>query len=308
MNQSSQNSDYTNHCVYNKNCYMCFDVGYNEDCQYISNFSIYNKNCTDCLAIQHCENSYECTDSKHDTSCSYLYRCDNCYDVHFAYHCKDCSDCFGCRNLHHKRYHIFNTPYSKEDYLEKIQTLTFKDFKTFYDQYVVPHAIQKNLHILLSENSSGDNLENDKDVQFSFTAFGSHDCRYCYDCGDMKIACDVTEPYIGEGHYETHACNKNTKIIGCNKCFENTNVYYCQYCRNSNHLFGCFGLRNQEYCIFNKQYTKAEYEEVVGQIITHMQTTGERGEYFPSSVSTFGYNETVANEYYPLDKEEALKQ
>ena len=36
--------------------------------------------------------------------------------------------------------------------------------------------------------------------------------------------------------------------------------------------------------------------------------TGEWGEFFPSSLSPFGYNETVASEYFPLSKEEALKQ
>ena len=39
-----------------------------------------------------------------------------------------------------------------------------------------------------------------------------------------------------------------------------------------------------------------------------MQKTGEWGEFFPASISPFGYNETVAQEYFPLSKEEALKQ
>ncbi|MFH1388212.1 MAG: hypothetical protein ABIG88_02825, partial [Patescibacteria group bacterium] len=32
------------------------------------------------------------------------------------------------------------------------------------------------------------------------------------------------------------------------------------------------------------------------------------GEFFPPELSPFGYNETIANEYFPLTKEEALKQ
>ena len=31
-----------------------------------------------------------------------------------------------------------------------------------------------------------------------------------------------------------------------------------------------------------------------------MMITGEWGEFFPSSLSPFGYNETVAQEYFPL--------
>ena len=35
---------------------------------------------------------------------------------------------------------------------------------------------------------------------------------------------------------------------------------------------------------------------------------GEWGEFFPASLSPFGYNETVAQEYYPLSRSEAISQ
>ena len=37
-----------------------------------------------------------------------------------------------------------------------------------------------------------------------------------------------------------------------------------------------------------------------------MMQVGEFGEFFPTSISPFGYNETVANDYLPLTKEQAL--
>ena len=33
---------------------------------------------------------------------------------------------------------------------------------------------------------------------------------------------------------------------------------------------------------------------------------GEWGEFFPSSLSPFGYNETVAQEYFPMTREEVI--
>ena len=36
-----------------------------------------------------------------------------------------------------------------------------------------------------------------------------------------------------------------------------------------------------------------------------MRSTGEWGQYFPASLSPFAYNETVANDYFPLTKDEA---
>jgi len=73
-------------------------------------------------------------------------------------------------------------------------------------------------------------------------------------------------------------------------------------------MFGCASIRDKQYCILNKQYTREEYEKLVPQIIEKMQADGERGEFLPERISPFGYNETVANEYFPLSKEEAIQK
>ncbi len=44
------------------------------------------------------------------------------------------------------------------------------------------------------------------------------------------------------------------------------------------------------------------------KIIERMRADGEWGEFFPVSISPFGYNETVAQEYFPLKKEQVLLQ
>ena len=69
----------------------------------------------------------------------------------------------------------------------------------------------------------------------------------------------------------------------------------------------------------NKQYSKDEYEELVPKIIEHMKKTPLRspdgsfagyewGEYFPVELSPHAYNETPAQEFFPLTKEEVLKR
>jgi hypothetical protein len=63
------------------------------------------------------------------------------------------------------------------------------------------------------------------------------------------------------------------------------------------------GLKRASYCIFNKQYTKEQYEELAPRIIEHMQKTGEWGEFFPTEIASHAYNETIAPEYFPLAKE-----
>ena len=82
-------------------------------------------------------------------------------------------------------------------------------------------------------------------------------------------------------------------------------MFYCDACQGCKHCFGCVGLTRKEYCVFNKQYTKEAYEEIVPKIIDHMIQTGERGEFFPIELSPFAYNETEAQTYYPLTQTEA---
>jgi len=97
----------------------------------------------------------------------------------------------------------------------------------------------------------------------------------------------------------------NSAFILTGECGTN-DCYYCQHVNDCNFCFGCTAIKHKKYCILNKQYSKEEYEKLVGQIITKMEKAGERGENFPVKNSTFGYNETVAQTFHPLTKEEAL--
>ena len=60
--------------------------------------------------------------------------------------------------------------------------------------------------------------------------------------------------------------------------------------------------------IFNKKYSKEEYEKFVPKIIEHMKQTGQFGEFFPGQMAYYGYNETIAQDYFPLSKEQALAE
>jgi hypothetical protein len=84
--------------------------------------------------------------------------------------------------------------------------------------------------------------------------------------------------------------------------------YSYQCCQNVHHLFGCIWIRNKKYCIFNKQYSKEEYEALVPKIISHMKKTWERWEFLDASISPFAYNETVASEYYPISRDESIEK
>ena len=98
------------------------------------------------------------------------------------------------------------------------------------------------------------------------------------------------------------------KTMGAYLSYHNTDCFYLNYCHHCKNCFGCIGLRHKQHCILNTQYSKKEYEELVPKIISHMQKTGEWSEFFPARISPYSYNESTAQDFFPLTKEQAQKQ
>jgi hypothetical protein len=91
-------------------------------------------------------------------------------------------------------------------------------------------------------------------------------------------------------------------------------VFYCshvEYCENCHHLingFGCSAIRKGEYMILNKTYSKEKYYELKEKIITELKNDKTYGQFFPASLAPFAYNETLAHDFFPLTKNEAIKR
>jgi hypothetical protein len=111
--------------------------------------------------------------------------------------------------------------------------------------------------------------------------------------------------------YESQCCGHSIQSLSfcCDSWDGVHDLLYCYQCvLGSNHCFGCVGIQRGGYCILNKQYTKEEYEEMVPRIVAQMQQQGEWGEFFPAAISPYAYNETTAQEYFPLTREEAQER
>jgi CxxC-x17-CxxC domain-containing protein len=138
-------------------------------------------------------------------------------------------------------------------------------------------------------------VKSGEDSKYVFT------CREAIDSYDISFTADIEL-----GYQNVHSVGRN--IMGSHTCINCTDTYYSENCTNCHNIFGCDGLKSAEYCILNKQYTKGEYEVLLPKLIEHMRKTNEWGEYFPKEMIPFAYNESVANEYFPLTKEEAIQK
>ncbi len=311
--QFDENSDYTNYAGKNKNCYMIFDSDNNWDCYYSYGITN-NKNCMDCYRVSDCELSYECVDVAGSYGLYYSQDCGNCSESAFLKNCIGCKQCFMCSNLKNKQYYIYNVESTKEEYERLMKSLSQRDelerLLPHWEEFKLKYP-QKYMHGFQNENVSGDYLVNCKNAEDSYDCFRLWDCKYMTRSVDAKDCMDVDEGVDGiELNYESAVTVYNSN--NCKFCVlvltDCNDLEYSIYCNYSSFCFGCFGLQRKKHCILNKQYSEEEYEELVPKIIEHMKSTGEYGEFFPMTMADFGYNESVAMDWFPLTKEEALEK
>jgi hypothetical protein len=313
MNTKSVNCEYSNMTGGSKNCYLVFGCVQDEDCDY--GHIVWNSiNCVDNLYIYKCELCYECIDCVICNKLLYSQECESCVDSLGIYDCRGCSNCIGCVGLRQKSYYIFNQPVNKEEYKEFLEKHPLNDKANITYILNKREELRKKMPARVcfgshNNNVSGDHIYNAHNVQQSFDIKeGGENSRYCYTVKKPIESQDVSFTTGINYSYQILTGGNSSNLIATHLITESNYVYYSDTCYNSKNLFGCFGLRNKEYCILNKQYSKEEYEKLVPQIIENLKKSGEWGNFFPIWMSPFGYNESIANEYMPLTKEQALAQ
>ncbi len=309
----SENCDYNSHMRVSKNCYLCSLTHKVEDCHY-SYWVVDSNDLIDCSSTILSELCYDCVNCEKCFSCVFTQECNNCNDCYFSYQLKSCDHCIGCTNLYQKSYHVFNKKVTKEEYEEIKNKMLNGSYKTWNKNLQKFKEIWENtshrfVHNLNCENVEGDSMTNCRNSFYIFQGLNCEDCYYSASLSDSK---DIYNSYaIGwtasEIVYYSCVVRGCTNIVFSYYVWFSSNLYYCDSCASCHNCFGCIGLKHKKYCILNKQYTKEEYEELVPKIIEHMRKNEEWGK-IPNNFSTFAYNETVANEYFPLTKEEALKR
>ena len=319
------NSDYANNAGNLKNCYLCFDSGSSQDCAYIVD-AFSQKNCFDITGSSNGELCYDSTLIENCYQTFYSINCVKCSEVWFCRDVDGCSNCFGCANLRNKQYYIFNKPYSKEEYSEKIKELALGSFRSFNQAKEQALNLWKSVpYEFMSESSnvnvSGDLIAHSKNALVCYNITDVEDSKFCqhlfrgvsdsYDFTNWGDKCELMYEVFGSGL----GCRNIKFSLDCWP--SDRDIEYCVKCKSASNLFGCVSLSKKSYCIFNKQYEKGEYESLKAKIIEQMKKVSyvdksgnvyNYGEFFPFEFSPFAYNESQAQDYFPLTKETAAQK
>ena len=313
ISNRGENSDYCNWSLDFKDSYMCVSGIESESCSFCY-FTSFSFQCVDCSNLSHCQFCYDCIDGLRLYECISCQDCEDCHSLTACKNCISCNDCIGCVGLYKKQYHVFNQAYSKQDYLafkEKLFPLNRNSVLGVIDkrEQLASKSTFKYYHGHSNDNFIGDYITHCRDVFRSFDISESEEvsfshncprkCQSSYDCcfcPDAELLCEVIS---ASGGY---------KQVSTMYCWDSSNIFYSDHCMSCSHILGSIGLRNKKYCIINKQYSADEYQSLSTKIIEQLKAENIWGEFFPAKHSPFAYNESVANDYFPANKESIEKE
>ncbi len=307
-----ENSDYCTFSVYYKDCYMCVSGVVGENILY-SYFMNESKDCLECSRGFICEQLYECIDSHNLYNSQFCVDCENSADLFMCTDMVSCMNCIGCVGLRHKQYYVFNKPVSEQEY-----KVILKEVKKSWQ--AIQETRQKHIKLLRTvpriyskyksiQRCSGDHIYNSTNAHWSFDVINIENGMYLWNIpqGGREVA---------DMNYSPN-CEKSFNILSAINSHDGVTLWTCwdtpfsQYsieCFYGSNIFGSVGIKHGNNVILNKKYEQEEYQELVKRIKAHMKGTKEWGKFFPVSLTPFAYNETIANDFFPLDEQLAEQE
>lgn len=316
----SVNCDWCDDTWESKNCYLSRSISKSENLLYAYR-AINVKNSIDISHVFDLEQCYDCVYCFNSYELFFSRNSRDCMNSAFLFDCRNCSNCFMCWNLRGKSYCILNVQYTKEEYLEKIKEFNFSSnknlegLKSKYQEILRKEVTHRENFSVKTQDSIGSYMADCKNCHNVFFWESSENCTNCLRGLKSKDCIDLTGNWVMELSGNNSCCTNGYQLKYSIWCDGARYSEYCDECLEIEYCFGCVSLRKKKYCILNKQYTKEEYSQLVEKIKKHMEEMPyidkmgrvyKYGEFLPAEFSPWAYNETIAQEYFPLTKEEAI--
>ncbi len=315
LSNQQENAEYCQDVEQLKNSYIVFDAINGEEILYC--VRVYNcKSCMDSYWIKDSELLYDCTYMFSCYNVRYSFNCKNVSDSMFLVDCHNVKHAFMCSNWRNKEFGLFNRQVTQHEFETFMASHNFTDpaviaqFRQQFETELLPKTICPPAFLENCEDVQGNYLKNCQRVRDGFESWDLQDCEDVFQCAD--------------GHHIRHAYMCNDKVAYVEQCvatgiqaynvknsafvWKSSNIEYSYLCINCQDCFGCIGLRNQKFCIFNRQYSQADYEILRTQLVAAMSTRGEYGNFFPIELSPFRYEDTIAADFFrsPVPSQDPL--
>jgi hypothetical protein len=304
------NSEYVNMATGCKNAYMVFNTTSVENVMYAKGVKDV-KDSADIYFGGEFERCYECVNIQKSSGVAWGRNVVSCVDCFFILNASNLINCFGCVNLRNKSYCWFNEQLTPEQYNQKLKEVlgSYEKMEEAKNKFIefslkFPRRENNNLKVV---DSTGDYLFECKNVKDSFEITNGENCKYAFASKNIKDSSGTLGYGVkSEKLLEVVATGLSSNVIGTYWAENCTNIFYSFDIRNCQDCIGCNALKNGKYCIFNYEYSKEEYEKLKEHIEKELIDLGIHGLIMPQDMAPFAYNESIAQDNFPLTKEEAL--
>jgi hypothetical protein len=126
-----------------------------------------------------------------------------------------------------------------------------------------PHAALENLHSSMVNSEYCNYAGYMKNSYLCHFADFGENVFYTYILAHVKDTADCARITNSELCYGSVGINKSYRTFYSEECDECRNVWFSKNCTGCTDCVGCVNLRKKQYCIFNEQYSKEEYEQKI---------------------------------------------
>ncbi|MEK7175587.1 MAG: hypothetical protein AAB693_02165, partial [Patescibacteria group bacterium] len=164
-----------------------------------------------------------------------------------------------------KNFKVYDQKYWWSDDCDFVEYGKNYDFEElFFVQFNELIQLVPSINLFVRNNINSPYVNYFADSKNSYMVIGGKDAEdtiYSNHIFSIKNSSDLYFVDKAELSYENLICKNSYHIFYSQNCENCMNSYFLYDCKNCSDCFGCVGLRNKSYCIFNKQYSKTEYEE-----------------------------------------------
>ncbi len=179
--------------------------------------------------------------------------------------------------------------------------------RPFFEQLVeLYHQVPVHARSVVNDVNSkySANFDNFKNCYLCFGGSTSEDCYYSNTVSFSKECYDVLAVNNSELCYDSFWLIRCNKVFYSAICYDSYDIWFSVNLKNCSNCFGCVNLRNKQYYIFNKSYSKEEYNRIIQEYISSYKGIEEIRNKFNRFRLEFVYkfsqqekNENVIGEY-----------
>jgi len=304
-----ENAEYCNQETDDKNCYLNAGGHFNEDSMY-NTYALRTKRTVDNYRVRDSEQIYRSMNIYKSQKIFFSQFIENSFNILFSYDLVGCQNALFCHGLRNSNYSYKNKVLPKEEretiatqYKNKMKSYTWlQEILREYEEFILQFP-KKAIQNTNTENVTGNAISNSKDIYFSTSGEESESVMYANIYTELKDCAEIESIGRAQRSYNIASAMQLNHSIVCSHIFSETHTaFYAYSLQWGSNLLWCIGLNNKSNFILNKNYDEQSRNQLATKIFQELQSKNKLGDFFDLELSPFPYNDTVAYEYYPVQK------